>query len=125
MRRGRYVGEVELGHLRHRVEDRVELPAEALEPLLGQREARKLRDMKHLLSCNRHFLDPPKTIATARLAAPKPNAHRRRRPRLPTNASAARASPERKAERAREKEKARAPFGARGVFGSERKALGG
>ena len=50
----RHVGELELGHLRHGVEDRGELLAEALDLLLGQVEARELRDVQHLLPRDRH-----------------------------------------------------------------------
>ena len=50
MRGRRHVGEVELGDLRDRVEDRVELLPEALDLVLAQLEARELRDVQHLLS---------------------------------------------------------------------------
>jgi len=54
MRRRRHVRKVELRHFRHGVEDRVELPAETLELLLGERDPRQPRDMKHLFPRNCH-----------------------------------------------------------------------
>src|SRR5205814_10546063 len=54
MRRRRHVVEIELGDLADGLENRVELRAEALDLLLGQREARELRNVEHLVSRDRH-----------------------------------------------------------------------
>ena len=50
MRGRRDVGEVELGDDADRVEDRAELLGEALDLLVGQREAREPRDVEHFVS---------------------------------------------------------------------------
>ena len=54
MRGRRHVVEVELRDLADRLEDRSELPLEAFELILGEREPRELRDVEHLISRDRH-----------------------------------------------------------------------
>ena len=46
----RHVGEIELGDDADRIEDRPELLGEALDLLVGQREPREPRDVKHFIS---------------------------------------------------------------------------
>src|SRR5439155_4520898 len=53
MRGRRHVVEVELRDLADRLEDRSELPLEAFELILGEREPRELRDVEHLISRDR------------------------------------------------------------------------
>ena len=50
MRGRRDVGEIELGHLRDRVEDRAELVRQALDLVLGEVEAREPRHVEHLIA---------------------------------------------------------------------------
>ena len=45
---GGHVGEVELGHLRDRVEDRSELARQPVDLVVGEIEARESRHMQHL-----------------------------------------------------------------------------
>ena len=52
----RHVVELELGDRRHGLEDRAELLREALDLLLGQREARESRDVQHLFPVDRHLV---------------------------------------------------------------------
>jgi len=49
MRRRRNVGEIELRHLRDRLEDVVQLRAEALELVLAELEARQVRNMEEFV----------------------------------------------------------------------------
>ena len=66
----RHVREVELLHLRDRLEDRRELLAEALDLRLGELEPRQPRDVQHLVSGNRHTVNPSKKRAPFRGPSP-------------------------------------------------------
>src|SRR5262249_6979749 len=95
MRRRRNVGQIELRHLRDRVEDCAELLAEPLELLLGQLQAPEPRHLDNQPSRNRHLTQ----ILTKQLPAVRlrRTAHRRRTKqssqRTPADASAKREPP--------------------------------
>src|SRR5215471_5291957 len=53
MRGRRHVVEIELRHLRDRLEDRVQLRAEAVDLVVGEREPGEPRDVEHLFAIDR------------------------------------------------------------------------
>jgi len=54
MRGRRHIGEIELRHLRDRLEDVVQLRAEALELVVAELEAREVRDVEELIAVDCH-----------------------------------------------------------------------
>ena len=64
MRGRRHVGEIELAHLRDRLQDRAQLAGQALDLLVGQLEARQPGDVEHFLAGDCHRLILPNYLGT-------------------------------------------------------------